>query len=61
MNEHRHQWSVVDFYVDDDTPMMRQACACGAERAIRAWDRSWEPSVQSSEADQAQSVAAADR
>jgi hypothetical protein len=61
MNEHRHQWSVVDFYVDDDTPMMRQACTCGAERAIRAWDRSWEPSVPSSQADQAESVAAADR
>ena len=43
MDEHRHQWSVVDFYLDADRPMMQQACACGAERAIRAWDRFWEP------------------
>lgn len=43
MDEHRHRWSVVDFYVEDDRPMMRQTCSCGAERAIRAWDRSWEP------------------
>ena len=43
MDEHRHQWSVVDFYVEEDSPMMRQACACGAERAIRAWDRFWDP------------------
>ena len=43
MDEHRHQWSVVDFYVEEDRPMMRQACACGAARAIRAWDRFWDP------------------
>ncbi|MEA2652196.1 MAG: hypothetical protein QOI85_1917 [Chloroflexota bacterium] len=43
MEEHRHKWSAVDFYVERDRPMMRQACACGAERAIRAWDRSWQP------------------
>jgi len=40
---HRHRWSVVDFLVQDNRPMMRQACACGAERAIPAWDRTWEP------------------
>ena len=43
MDEHRHQWSVVDFYVDEGRPMMRQACACGAERTLRAWDRFWDP------------------
>jgi len=43
VDEHRHQWSVVDFYVAQDRPMMRQACACGAEREIRAWDRVWDP------------------
>jgi hypothetical protein len=43
VDEHRHRWSVVDFYVEQDRPMMRQACACGAMRAIRAWDRSWQP------------------
>lgn len=46
MVEHRHQWSVVDFYVERDRPMMRQACACGATRAIRAWDRFWDPAAQ---------------
>jgi hypothetical protein len=45
MEEHRHQWSVVDFYVERDRPMIRQACACGAIRAIRAWDRPWSPTV----------------
>jgi hypothetical protein len=40
---HRHRWAVVDFFVEDERPMMRQACACGATRAIRAWDRSWDP------------------
>jgi hypothetical protein len=33
----------VDFFVHDDRPMMRQRCACGAERDIPAWDRHWEP------------------
>jgi hypothetical protein len=40
---HRHRWAVVDFFVDGDRPMMRQACTCGLERAIPAWDRSWSP------------------
>jgi hypothetical protein len=40
---HRHRWSVVDFFVDHDRPMLRQSCACGATRAIPAWDRSWSP------------------
>jgi hypothetical protein len=44
-SEHRHQWSVVDFYVEDDRPMMRQSCACGATRSIRAWDRTWDPTT----------------
>ncbi len=43
MDEHRHQWAVVDFYVEEDRPKMRQACICGAARAIRAWDRFWDP------------------
>jgi hypothetical protein len=41
--EHRHRWAVIDFFVEDDRPMMRQACRCGASRSIRAWDRTWEP------------------
>lgn len=40
---HRHGWSVVDFGVVDDRPIMRQQCACGAERVVPAWDRSWTP------------------
>jgi len=40
---HRHRWTVVDFFVVDDRPMMRQACRCGALRSIPAWDRTWEP------------------
>jgi hypothetical protein len=43
MDTHRHAWSVVDFFVEDDRPMMRQRCPCGAERAVPAWDRSWTP------------------
>jgi len=35
MDEHRHQWSAVDFCVEHDRPMMRQACACGGVRADR--------------------------
>ena len=42
MEEHRHHWSVVDFFVDD-RPMMLQRCACGTERTIPAWDRYWHP------------------
>jgi hypothetical protein len=41
--EHRHAWSVVDFLVIGDRPMMRQRCSCGTERDIPAWDRHWEP------------------
>jgi hypothetical protein len=40
---HRHRWSVIDFFVERDRPMLRQSCACGATRAIPAWDRSWSP------------------
>jgi hypothetical protein len=43
VDEHRHRWSVVDFYVDQDRPMMHQACSCGAVRGIRAWDHFWDP------------------
>lgn len=42
---HRHAWSVVDFGIADDRPFVRQRCACGAERTVPAWDRSWTPSV----------------
>jgi hypothetical protein len=45
MGPHRHRWSVVDFFLRDDRPMMRQRCTCGAERSIAAFDRSWEPPV----------------
>ncbi len=43
MQAHKHHWSMVDFGVVDDRPMMRQRCDCGAERTIRAWDRTWQP------------------
>ena len=43
MQEHAHRWSVVDFGLVDDRPMMRQHCDCGAERTIPAWDRTWQP------------------
>jgi len=43
VEEHRHEWSADDFYVENDRPMMRQSCACGATRGIKAWDRSWDP------------------
>jgi hypothetical protein len=43
VDAHRHHWLVVDFFVADDRPMLRQACACGAKRSIPAWDRSWTP------------------
>jgi hypothetical protein len=49
VDEHRHQWSVVDFYVERDRPMMRQACACGVERSIHAWDRFWDPQASPSQ------------
>jgi predicted DsbA family dithiol-disulfide isomerase len=40
---HRHQWSVAAFRLVEDRPTMLQRCACGAERAMPAWDRSWTP------------------
>ena len=43
MDRHNHRWSVVDFHIEHDRPMMRQACACGAGRVIPAWDRTWVP------------------
>ena len=43
MDDHRHTWTAVDFFVDEDRPKMQQRCACGAERAVPAWDRSWTP------------------
>jgi hypothetical protein len=46
---HRHRWSGVDFFVAADRPMMRQACACGATRDVRAFDRTWSPQGDQSE------------
>jgi hypothetical protein len=43
VDTHRHRWAAVDFFVDDDRPMMRKTCSCGAARDIPAWDRSWTP------------------
>jgi hypothetical protein len=40
---HRHAWTVVDFLVVDDRPMMTQRCGCGVLRTIPAWDRTWTP------------------
>jgi predicted DsbA family dithiol-disulfide isomerase len=40
---HRHGWSVDRFQFVADRPMVLQRCGCGAERAVRAWDRSWAP------------------
>lgn len=45
MTAHRHQWTGADFYVADGRPMMRQACACGATREIRAFDVTWNPPI----------------
>lgn len=43
MEGHRHRWVGVDFYLADGRPMMRQTCACGAERRLRAFERYHEP------------------
>jgi hypothetical protein len=43
MTAHRHQWTGADFHVADGRPMMRQACACGATREVRAFDVTWNP------------------
>jgi hypothetical protein len=40
---HRHAWTVVDFLVVADRPMMTQRCGCEATRTIPAWDRTWTP------------------
>lgn len=40
---HRHAWTVDDFLIVDDRPMMRQQCRCGTTRTIPAWDRTWTP------------------
>ncbi len=42
MDEHRHAWTVVGFHLAGERPMVRQSCACGVEREIRAWDRYWD-------------------
>lgn len=39
---HRHSWTGVDFYLYDGRPMLRQTCACGAERQLRAFERYWD-------------------
>ena len=43
LDDHRHQWSVAAFRLDDGRPLMVQRCDCGAERSVPAWDRSWTP------------------
>ncbi|HET8587533.1 MAG TPA: DsbA family oxidoreductase [Candidatus Limnocylindria bacterium] len=43
VEQHGHRWAVTDFGLVDDRPMMRQRCACGAQRTIPAWDRTWQP------------------
>jgi hypothetical protein len=48
--EHRHQWSGVEFFLEEDRPRFRMRCACGAERVIRAWERYWDP-ASNTEAD----------
>ena len=40
---HSHLWAVVDLLVRDGRPMVSQRCACGAERQIRAFERTWQP------------------
>ena len=40
---HVHAWVGVAFSMEGDRPLFRQACACGADRAIRAWERYWDP------------------
>jgi predicted DsbA family dithiol-disulfide isomerase len=41
--EHRHRWTVDGFAFEDGRPVLRQDCACGARRSLRAWDRAWTP------------------
>jgi hypothetical protein len=40
---HYHAWRGVEFFFRDDHPWYRMACACGALREIRAWERYWQP------------------
>lgn len=42
-SEHAHRWAYGDVRLVDNRPMLIQRCACGAERRIRAFERSWEP------------------
>jgi len=56
MTAHRHQWTGADFFVADDRPMMRQACACGATREIRAFDVTWNPPINGGQGDERRSA-----
>jgi hypothetical protein len=40
---HVHRWSTDAFALEDERPLARQSCACGAARTIRAWERYWTP------------------
>lgn len=40
---HVHAWQGYVFGFDGEHPVAEQSCACGATRAIRAWEATWEP------------------
>ena len=50
LETHHHGWAVVDFFVEADRPMMRQACVCGTTREIRAFDVTWNPPINEGDA-----------
>jgi hypothetical protein len=43
MAEHRHAWTYGDVMLVDGRPVLLQRCPCGADRSIRAFERSWQP------------------
>jgi hypothetical protein len=40
---HEHAWGWLDLALEGERPFVRQRCACGAVRSIRAWERYWDP------------------
>jgi hypothetical protein len=52
MTGHRHQWTGADFFLANGHPMMRQACACGTTREVRAFDVTWNPPISDGETEE---------
>lgn len=46
---HRHTWPDIVFSLDDGHPWMTMRCPCGAERRIKAYERTWDPADGSDE------------